>query len=85
MNAQEQYEERQKWINDHAAQLAEHFDSVLILVTVAEEGASKCLNGHSGNWFACKGAAHAFIEAEQSDSLSEDIASKIHIQTDEDD
>jgi hypothetical protein len=79
------YEQRMERIQDHAAQLAEHFDSVLILVTVTEEGTSKCLNGHSGNWFACKGAAHAFIESEQSDNLSEDIASKIHIQTDEDD
>ena len=70
-------------IQDHAAQLAERFDSVLILVTANEDGISRMLRGHSGNWFACKGAAHAFIEKEQNEELSADIAEKIQIEEDD--
>lgn len=61
-----------------AAQLGEHFSSVQILASgPAEGGGTRAFKYGVGDWYARQGLAHKFIELEQAEELSHQIASKI--------
>lgn len=61
-----------------AAQLGEHFSAVQILATrPIDGGGTSFTKWGCGDWYARQGMAHAFIQSDQADELSRQIASKI--------
>lgn len=61
-----------------AAQLGEHFSAVQILASKpAEGGGTQAFRYGCGDWYARQGLAHKFIELEQAEELSSQIASRI--------
>lgn len=69
-------------LNRCLGQLAEHFDSVLILVSYNEEGFTRAAVKRAGNFYACKGLAQEFIEEEQQKDAAFHLAEKLRENTD---
>lgn len=59
-------------------QLAEHFDSVLILVSYNEEGYTRAAIKRAGNYYASKGLAQEWLEEEQQKEAANAIAEKLN-------
>ena len=66
-----------KTVMNAANRLAEHFDSVQILVTRMSEGNTRFIHRGVGNWYARRGMAHAFIQEGISEDAAEKIAEKL--------
>lgn len=60
-------EDQQKLVNSTAAQLAEHFDSVLIIATRKAPTCTERFTGKAGNYFASFGAAKCWVIEEEED------------------
>jgi hypothetical protein len=59
-------ERRTKVLRSHAAQLGEHFPSVLIVVTVHDPDNGTHLRSETeGNWFACYGSVKEWVTREE--------------------
>jgi hypothetical protein len=66
--------EAQALINESAAKLAEHFDSVQIVASrVEESGGTRSWHGGLGDWYARRGLCEEFIERDQSRTLAQEI------------
>lgn len=57
-----------------ARKLAEHFDSVQILVTWTENNLTYCGKVGAGDWYARQGAAHEFINQDAAQDQAREIA-----------
>lgn len=64
---------------EFAAKLSEHFDSVIILCTVQEEGATRVVVKRLGNYYATKGLMQEWLEEE----VNEDLAQKLRPEEEE--
>jgi len=84
MNEDQERKRRQEMAGMHSAQLAEIFDNVVILATCTENGQTTLTHAIKGDWYAARGMAQSFIEADQNDELSTGIANKIQISEDDD-
>lgn len=73
-----------EYLEQVACNLSEHFDCVQIMVSLNEEGLTKCLKRGSGNWYARQGMAHEFINEDQSMMQAYQIADALNPR-DEDD
>ncbi len=71
-------QESMNLLDKHAAQLAEHFDSVQILVTVVEDGGTDYFAKGKGDWYARRGMCHQFIDMDQAEANSNALAEKIN-------
>lgn len=67
-------EEAERILEDAAARLGEHFDAVQILASGNEEGLTFCCKRGVGNWYARRGMAHEFINADQAQEIAHQIA-----------
>lgn len=75
MNSQD----ARKIVEEAAAKLGEHFDSVQILVSwgVDGGGTKSCFSG-TGNWYARQGMAHEFINSDIAQDAAQQIAEKLN-------
>lgn len=64
-------------LQDCLGQLAEHFDSVLILVSYNEEGRTRAAQKWAGNYYASKGLAQDWLETEQHEDLAQQVGLQI--------
>ena len=64
----------QDLLHKHAAQLAEHFDSVQILAEITENECTKGFKAGRGSVFARQGMAHEFINEEKADLIGRSVA-----------
>lgn len=72
------HKEAKELIDRTAAALGEHFDAVQILASFPTDGGgTRCLKRGTGNWYARQGMAHEFINEDQADDLSTQIARKL--------
>lgn len=66
--------EQFKLVDSAVVKLAEHFDSVQILVTkVTPKGGTQFITSGSGDWFARKAACQEFVERDQADTVARTI------------
>lgn len=56
--------------------LSEHFDSVLLCVTVKEEGVTRGRVRRRGNYYASMGFAQSWLDGERNIELAQEIADK---------
>ena len=68
-------EEEQKLVDAASASLAEHFDSVLILVTRKVPGYTHRLESRQGNYYASLGAARVWV-AEEDEHFREQVRTR---------
>lgn len=59
------HDEARKMVEDLAAKLGEHFDSVQVLVSSVEEGGTRCIRSGVGNFYARLGMAQEFIDQDR--------------------
>lgn len=70
-------EQTEQFVDDVAARLFEHFDSVQIMCSWSEDGYTKSINRGCGNYYARLGMAHDFISRDQSQTAAHEIAEAI--------
>lgn len=59
-------------VDDFAEKLSEHFDSVLIICTVYDDGTKVCCK-RRGNYYATKGAVTEWLEEERNRDLADKL------------
>lgn len=60
-------------VHQAASRLAENFDSVIILVTVNEEGVTRSQSSRRGNYFASKGLMQDWLDDEKNKELAQTV------------
>ena len=70
-------DEAVEFLNSHASQLSEHFDSVLILASYLEpDGTTAAVASGQGNFYARIGMAHKFVEQARAEGLAEELSKR---------
>lgn len=72
------HEELIALIEEAAAKLGEHCNSVQILVTVSENGGTSGIKRGVGDWYARQGMAHEFINMDIASDTASQIAEKLN-------
>lgn len=70
--------EQRELVERAAVALGEHFDAVQILVSVAEDGKTRCIKSGVGNWYARQGMAHEFINEDVAKENAAEIANQLN-------
>jgi len=71
-------EEANELLARTASALGEHFGAVQILASMPiSGGGTRAFKYGCGDWYARQGLAHAFINSDQADELSTQIAEKL--------
>lgn len=65
-------------IDEYAAKLAEHCDSVRILATRTEGPDTEGFSRGRGDWYAQAGMCHEFLKAEDQRCLAKEIAREMN-------
>jgi hypothetical protein len=66
-----QDDKRTKLVDEAAAKLAEHFDSVIILASSTEERITRMWKAGRGDWYSQQGMAQEFITRDQASVFAE--------------
>ena len=72
-------QEKTDLLDSHAAQLAEYFDSVQIIVTLTEDDAGTALYSMGkGDWYARQGAIREWVRRDEARTNGDALAEKIN-------
>ena len=77
-----QQEKLQELIEQHLAQLYEHFEAIQFLGTYNEEGETHFFKLGKGNWYARQGMAQSFIKQDDAVEAAHEISKVIHPEDD---